>query len=364
MEDGTFQFRAGAPNGTYADPLASGDSSSSDGVATTSGTSFFLPPYASMLTFEWTVGYDVEDQGGAAESSRAGEMRTFSRLDQRMQQLFFQYDDVRTNDNIEFEVEGTIFWQIQDVPKLVTATNDPTGDIWHRMRSQISQAAGNYNYAGLLASLRNMTAIVREQELDHPFYTMRGIKVYDFQLIEVELKDEELEANIVDAMALEAIDRINRVNQEISESEVEIVRLQGIFNVDAARAQNEQDLEVLRAQNALIMEANQHELKLQQQENLMLLEQERTSYLDVLRDNSMLEAQTIGETEGMIQGAAINQYLTSLNTSDLSLSEAVRMYELRLAYQNANATTANIASGAAELYLVRYLPSIPPDSVR
>eukprot|EP01052_Picozoa_sp_SAG31_P045040 SAG31_NODE_8078_length_1527_cov_1.452381_3_plen_65_part_00 len=56
---------------------------------------------------------------------------TVTRLDQRMQQLFFQYDDVRTNDNIEFEVEGTIFWSIADVPQLVTSTNDPTGDIWY-----------------------------------------------------------------------------------------------------------------------------------------------------------------------------------------------------------------------------------------
>jgi len=350
MEDGSFQFRAGAENGTYRTPLLA-DDSSTPGVTTTSGTSFFLPPYAQLLTFEWTVGYDVEDQGGTTESSRAGEMKTFSRLDQRMQQLFFQYDDVRTNDNIEFEVEGTIFWEIEDVPKLVTATNDPTGDIWHRMRSQISQAAGNYNYAGFLTSLRNMTAAVKEEELDNPFYSMRGIKVYDFQLIEVELKDEELEANIVDAMALEAIDRINRVNQEISESEVEIVRLQGVYNVDAARAQNERSLEELRAQNALVLEQNQHQLKVEQQRNTILLEQERTGYLDVVHANSMLEATTIGAKEGAIQGASINEYLTSLNTSDLSLSEAVRLYEVRLAYQNANITTSNIAMGAAELYL-------------
>merc|ERR1711939_940878 len=152
--------------------------------------------------------------------------------------------------------------------------------------------------------------------------------------------DEELEANIVDAMALEAIDRINRVNQEISESEVEIVRLQGIFNVDAARAQN-----------ALVLEQNEHELKLEQQRNTIQLEQERTNYLDVVRANTLLEAKTIGAKEGAIQGAGINEYLASLNTSDLSLSEAVRLYELRLAYQNANATSSNIASGAAELYL-------------
>ena len=32
---------------------------------------------------------------------------------------FFEFDDVRTADNIEFEVEGTIFWQVGDVQQLL-----------------------------------------------------------------------------------------------------------------------------------------------------------------------------------------------------------------------------------------------------
>ena len=67
---------------------------------------------------------------------------------------------------------------------------------------------------------------------------------YDLQLIEVKLKDEELEKNIVDAMALEAIDRINRVNSEISKAEVEIVRLRGVHNVEATRHQGRERAQV------------------------------------------------------------------------------------------------------------------------
>merc|ERR1712146_740122 len=117
---------------------------------------------------------------------------------------------------------------------------------------------------------------------------------------EVELKDEELESNIVDAMALEAIDRINRVEMEVSEAEVEIVRLQGVYNVDAARAENVRALEGLQASNALQAEANSQALKVAQQENQIALERARTTYLGVVKNNSMLEAQTEGVKDGVV----------------------------------------------------------------
>jgi len=349
-EDGSFEFHSGVPNGSFA---MSSPTSSSSSMATTSGTSFFLPPYATLLTFEWTVGYDVEEQGesGNQETTRTGQKRTVTRIDQRMQQLFFQYDDVRTNDNIEFEVEGTIFWSIEDVRQLVTSTNDPTGDLWHRMRAQVSQAASDYNYAQFLVGLKNMTSVVKDREIGNPFYTMRGLRVHDLQLIEVELKDEELESNIVDAMALEAIDRINRVEAEVSEAEVEIVRLQGVYNVDAARAENVRALEGLQAANALQAEANNQALKVAQQENQITLERARTTYLGVVKNNSMLEAQTEGVKDGVVLGSAIDEYIRAVQPSGLTAEEALRLYELRLGYQNQNTTTANLASGDAQLYL-------------
>eukprot|EP01052_Picozoa_sp_SAG31_P045039 SAG31_NODE_8078_length_1527_cov_1.452381_2_plen_206_part_00 len=59
-DDGSFEFHSGAPNGTFT--IAPIDSNSATTSQTTSGSSFFLPPYAQLLNFEWTVGYDVEEQ--------------------------------------------------------------------------------------------------------------------------------------------------------------------------------------------------------------------------------------------------------------------------------------------------------------
>ena len=82
------------------------------------------------MTLSWTIGSDVE-----TTTSTGGRVRqSLQKIDTRVQQLFFEFDDVRTADNIEFEVEGTIFWQVGDVQQLLAGTEDPTGDIWHRLR--------------------------------------------------------------------------------------------------------------------------------------------------------------------------------------------------------------------------------------
>jgi len=309
------------------------------------------------------VGYNVEDQGEASNTD-VGQRRTVQRIDQRLQQLFFQYDDVRTNDNIEFEVEGTIFYQIVDVPQMIRATDDPTGDIWHRLRAQIHQAASTYDYAGFLTSLTNLTGHVKARELSEfvGFYDVRGIRLYDLQLIEVELKDKELEHNIVDAMALEAIDRINRVNSEVSEAEVEIVRLNGVYNVDAARAENTRSIEAIEAANALQAEGHAAALRLAQQANAQSLElaaigdkiaaeQAKAGLLAVLRNNTLQEAERLGAQHGVQRAAELDEYLGAARAAALPLDERLRLYELQLALESANATTRNLAAGAASLYL-------------
>ena len=149
----------------------------------------------------------------------------------------------------------------------------------------------------------------------------------------------------------QAIDRINRVEAEVSEAEVEIVRLQGAYNVDAARAENVRALEGLQATNALQAEQNNQDLAVARQLNQIALEQQRTTFLGVVKDNSMLEAQTTGVMQGVVLGSAIDEYIRAVLPSGLSSAEAVRLYELRLGYENQKTTTANLANGDAQLYL-------------
>ena len=85
------------------------------------------------------------------------------------------------------------------------------------------------------------------------------------------IADEELKRNIVDAMTMEAIDRINRVEQEISEAEVAVVALNGAHQIEVARADNERTLEDLTAANTLAAEMHAQTLLIAQQENAQTL---------------------------------------------------------------------------------------------
>ena len=119
---------SGCPAGCAQNTTAGYESCT--GTPSGGGTSFFLQPYTSVVTLSWTIGSDVE-----TTTSAGGRVRqSLQKIDTRVQQLFFEFDDVRTADNIEFEVEGTIFWQVGDVQQLLAGTEDPTGDIWHRLR--------------------------------------------------------------------------------------------------------------------------------------------------------------------------------------------------------------------------------------
>ena len=144
--------------------------------------------------------------------------------------------------------------------------------------AKIAHAAGAYTYATFLSGLKNMTDVITAKEKTpnelggyKDFYDRRGVILHDIELIEVELTDEELERNIVDAMAMEAIDRINRVEQEISEAEVAVVALNGAHQIEVARADNERTLEDLTAANTLAAEMHAQTLLIAQQENAQTL---------------------------------------------------------------------------------------------
>merc|ERR1711988_508556 len=62
-----------------------------------------------------------------------------TKIDTRSQYAFFEYN-VRTSDNVELLLEGTVFWQVVDVPKMIQTTGDPKGDVWYHARSALIHA--------------------------------------------------------------------------------------------------------------------------------------------------------------------------------------------------------------------------------
>merc|ERR1719503_38385 len=81
---------------------------------------------------------------------RVAAKNTVKKIDLRSKYLFFDYN-VRTSDNVELILEGTIFWQVVDVPKMIQTTGDPKGDVWFHARSAMIQAVSRVNLEVFMA---------------------------------------------------------------------------------------------------------------------------------------------------------------------------------------------------------------------
>lgn len=80
-------------------------------------------------------------------------------------------------------------------------------------------------------------------------------------------------------------------------------------------------------------------------------EQARAGLLAVLRNNTLEEAAVRGAQLGVQRAAELDEYLGAAKAAALPAGERLRLYELQLALESANATTSNLAGGAANLYL-------------
>ena len=82
-----------------------------EGSAASGGTMVFPEPHSQVVTWEWIHGGDTEECFKHPETLGPCTYPV-SKIDTRIQHLIFEYDDIRSYDNVEFEFEGTIYWQV------------------------------------------------------------------------------------------------------------------------------------------------------------------------------------------------------------------------------------------------------------
>ena len=85
---------------------------------------FFVPPHHSVYELTWSRGRRRETRDLSIEC-----------IDCRPQFMSFEFN-CRTADNVELVLEGTFFWQVVDVEKMIKVTGDTTGDICNHARSK------------------------------------------------------------------------------------------------------------------------------------------------------------------------------------------------------------------------------------
>merc|ERR1719240_305516 len=183
------------------------------------GTTFFLRPHEELVTMMWSSGTSPDDlKNNIVRNAKAVAFKVpVQKIDMRPQYAFFEYT-VRTSDNVELVLEGTIFWQVSDVATMIERTGDPKGDVWYHARSALIQAVSTVTLETFMASFN---AIVQQAAAtDKAFYDERGVVVHKLEVLRYEPKDEET-GRTLQAIIQETTNHINRMQQQKSENEVD-----------------------------------------------------------------------------------------------------------------------------------------------
>lgn len=335
--EGTMTVYSGAEEMSASDlacQMAQG-ASAQDGQ----GTAFFLPPYSKIVRMFWSdysapVGIDSvptpapaamvtttphgsSQQGASTDiymtqntfSTHAGPKVAVVKIDLRARKSFYSYE-VRTSDNVKLRLDGTIFWQVADVRKMINMTSDPEGDVWHKSRSSINQAVSNVTLDMFMNGFNDIVMDAFARHSQDAFFTVRGLKLSSMELTKYTCVDAQT-ASTLQNIIRETTNRINRLQKQRSENEVRQEKLSADIN----------------------------------------LESNRTLLIETEALNAKLLAETRGATDGGGVATSIASFIDGLNTSLPDIAKRMELYRLHESHEASKRDTQQLASGNASLFI-------------
>ncbi|GAB4275152.1 MAG: hypothetical protein Kow0029_16070 [Candidatus Rifleibacteriota bacterium] len=195
--------------------------------------SFFLQPYEQLLTLRWSSGIHKEKRD-----------LLVTHIDSRPKFMWYEFV-VRTRDNVELILGVTFFWQIVDIAKMISTTDDAPGDICSHARSMIIQSVSK---APLEVFLERFNDIVKEAIInneDH-FYRNRGVDIHSVEVRSVSCKEDSTQ-QILQEIIQETTNRLNRLQKQQSENEVRLNEVKGMIDIEKQKG----DLLAIQKENAL-----------------------------------------------------------------------------------------------------------------
>jgi len=173
---------------------------------------FFLPPYAEIVKLNWSRG-------------RRREKRDLyiDRFDCRAQYMSFEFN-CRTKDNVELVLEGTFFWEVVDLPRMVQTTGDTSGDLCNHARSQFIKHVAQVTLKEFMDDLNSISNKVYME--DATFYASRGVKVHSLEVTGYACAESST-SEVLQQIIQETTNRMNRLSQAESENEVKLFKMQG-----------------------------------------------------------------------------------------------------------------------------------------
>jgi len=194
--------------------------------------SFFLEPYTEIVQLKWSRG-------------RRRERRdlVLSKIDLRPMYMSFEFN-CRTSDNVELILEGSFFWEIENLPGMIKFTNDTTGDICNHARSRFIELVSKCTLMEFMQSFNAIAEEVHKKD-ESSFYSQRGVKIHSLEVTGYRCADRST-ADILSEIIQETTNRTNRLQQQESENEVQLKEIRG--NIEEEKATSE--LLVIQTQNS------------------------------------------------------------------------------------------------------------------
>lgn len=182
------------------------------GASSGKGAAFFLPPHCDLVTMYWGSAASPEE---VAKNKVASGQKTvnfkvpITKIDTRAQYAFFEYE-VRTADNVALLLEGTIFWQVVDVPTMIMKTGDPKGDVWYHARSAMIQAVSKVTLEVFMAEFNDI--VTKASHGDDSFFSERGVKLHAMEVTKYQCADQKT-SSVLQEIIQETTNRINRMQK-------------------------------------------------------------------------------------------------------------------------------------------------------
>jgi len=286
-----------------------------DGTSGGAGTSFFLEARYQIFNMTWNV-YGMPDAAGTSLVTQ----KDVKKIDMRIQRTFFSYV-VRTNDNVQLTLMGTIFWRVQNVTKMILGTSDPSGDVWHHCRSSFMQAVSNTSFDSFMGSFNSLAKDAYNRDVADGFYTARGVSLLSMEVTRFDAVDEETKATLM------------KINEETTNQITQLKKQEGENAVKAAKMRSDIKLEE---------EQTQAELN---------LEVQKTSLIETRNGNELLQKKAEAEGDAQPFAQHARSFMTALNSTGVSIQNSLGLYQTLQKASHHNEDTKNLASGKATLFL-------------
>lgn len=183
---------------------------------------FFLPPYCSIVPLVWSRGRRRERKD-----------LIIRKIDLRPVYMSFEFT-CRTNDNVELILEGSFFWEIVDLEAMVRFTNDTTGDICNHARSRFIEKISKITLQEFMSKFNTIAEQVHQDDKSG-FYEQRGVRIHSLEVTGYRCAEQST-ANILRQIIQETTNRMNKLQQQESENEVQLHQINGDIEEEKAKS--------------------------------------------------------------------------------------------------------------------------------